>query len=75
MKTYCLFAVLFLAGCASQHAEPPAWILNPQSTYPAAQYLSAVGEGDSRRAAENNAAAGLSRIFESQIFPRILNLL
>ncbi|MBI9020867.1 MAG: LPP20 family lipoprotein [Verrucomicrobia bacterium] len=41
--------------------------MNPKSAYPEAQYLTAIGEGDSRRAAENNAAAGLSRIFESRI--------
>ena len=59
--------LLLLTGCASQPITSPAWLLNPQETYPEGQYLVATGEGDSRRAAENSAAAGLARIFESQI--------
>lgn len=62
-----LLTALLLAGCAPKTGNVPAWLLNPQSTYPAAQYLVSVGEGDSRRAAENSAAAGLARIFESDI--------
>ena len=42
-------------------------MINPQATYAPSQYLVAVGEGDTRRAAENSATAGLARIFESQI--------
>ncbi|MBL7012467.1 MAG: LPP20 family lipoprotein [Kiritimatiellales bacterium] len=59
--------LLLLTGCASQSINSPAWLLSPQEKYPKAQYLVAVGEGDTRRAAENSAAAGLARIFESQI--------
>ncbi|MCF7818502.1 MAG: LPP20 family lipoprotein [Kiritimatiellales bacterium] len=40
---------------------------NPKAAYPENQYLVAVGEGDTRRAAENAADANLSRIFESNI--------
>ncbi len=58
---------LLLTGCASPPQDLPAWLVAPQATYPEAQYLTAVGEGDSRRAAENSAAAGLARIFESRI--------
>ena len=64
---YGALLILLLAGCASRSVDSPAWLLNPQETYPAAQYLVAVGKGDTRRAAENSAAAGLARIFESQI--------
>lgn len=63
----CALALLLLAGCASNPAGPPRWITQPQETYPPSQYLVAVGEGGSRRAAENSAAAGLARIFESNI--------
>jgi hypothetical protein len=45
----------------------PDWVTNPGRRYPAAHYLAAVGSGDSRRAAEDNAVAGLARIFESKI--------
>jgi hypothetical protein len=45
----------------------PSWIENPQSKYPARDYLTAVGVGDTRKSAENNAAANLSLVFESSI--------
>lgn len=63
----CGMLLLFLAGCASHPIDTPAWLVTPQETYSEAQYLVAVGEGDSRRAAENSATAGLARIFESRI--------
>jgi len=62
-----LFMLMLFTGCSSPEQPFPDWIVRPQEKYPEAQYLTAIGEGDSRRSAENNAAAGLSRIFESQI--------
>ncbi len=62
-----LAAVLLLAGCTSEPISPPAWLVNPHEEYPESRFLVAVGEGDSRRAAENSASAGLARIFESRI--------
>jgi hypothetical protein len=63
-----LCSFIFLLGCSAiQNKETPAWVLQPQEFYPRSQYLSAVGEGDTRRAAENSAAAGLARIFKSSI--------
>jgi hypothetical protein len=59
----CLSLVLFLTGCTSA----PTWVENPKTAYPENRYLVAVGEGDTRRAAENTAAANLSRIFEARI--------
>lgn len=47
--------------------EYPDWYLNPQSVYPDDVYLTAVGTGDSRRDAEQQAMASLSQIFESEI--------
>lgn len=67
MKQGILSLALLLAGCATAPNERPAWLLKPQELYPQAQYLVAIGEGDTRRAAENNASAGLARIFESAI--------
>lgn len=60
-------AALALGGCAAPRETRPVWLVNPQSAWPADRYLAAVGEGDSRRAAENSAAAGLARIFESTV--------
>jgi len=59
--------LLFLAGCSTQKQSIPEWVVRPQEKYPQSRYLVAVGEGDSRRAAENSAAAGLSRIFEAKV--------
>lgn len=64
---YLCLAVALLAGCKSYKGDPPTWVFNPKAVYPENQYLVAVGEGDTRRAAENAAAANLSRIFEAHI--------
>ncbi len=60
--------LLGLAGCKSlTGGGTPDWVANPKSVYPENQYLVAVGEGDTRRTAENAAAANLARIFEAHI--------
>ncbi len=61
----CMGAIL-LSGCRLPGQTPP-WVANPKATYPESAYLAAVGEGDTRSAAENAAAANLSRIFEVHI--------
>jgi len=72
-ESFCLKIILptlllSLAGCKSLiGGGTPDWVANPKSTYPESQYLVAVGEGDTRRAAENAAAANLARIFEAHI--------
>lgn len=63
----CAVLLALLAGCSAPKQSVPEWVVRPQEIYPRSQYLSAVGEGDTRRAAENSAAAGLARIFESRI--------
>ena len=59
--------LLLFPGCAGFTSSEPDWVRNPKTAYPEDRYLVAVGEGDTRRAAENAAAANLSRIFESHI--------
>ena len=59
-------SVLLLSGCGTLQREP-AWVANPKTVYPENQYLVAIGEGDTRQAAENAAAGNLSRIFEAHI--------
>jgi len=59
-----LFLALLLTACKTL---PPDWVANPQATYPDSRFLVAVGEGDTRRAAETTADAQLARIFESRI--------
>lgn len=74
MKQFCVHLCLsgilvfpVLAGCKSLIGGTPDWVANPKSVYPESRYLVAVGAGDTRRAAENSAAANLSRIFEAHI--------
>ncbi|MFH0733931.1 MAG: LPP20 family lipoprotein [bacterium] len=47
--------------------DRPNWIDNPNSKYSDAAYLVAIGEGDNRKAAENNATSNLALIFKSDI--------
>jgi len=68
LRTLCsLWLILVLISCSSKTEPAPRWITAPAEIYPPDKYLVAVGSGDTRRVAENNAGAGLSRIFESQI--------
>lgn len=65
---YLCLSVLLLSGCKSlTGGGTPDWVANPKSVYPENQYLVSVGEGDTRRAAENSAAANLARIFEAHV--------
>ena len=62
---YFLFMGVLLGCQTSNH--PPKWIANPYSIYPENKFLVSVGEGDTRRSAENAADANLARIFGAQI--------
>lgn len=63
-----LFLLLFLFALSNIKAQNlPEWINNPSSIYPDINYLVAIGEGDTRKAAENNALSNLSLIFKSDI--------
>lgn len=61
------FAFLFFVMSVVIAQERPTWIDSPQSRYPSSKYLTAVGTGDTRKAAENAAAANLSQIFQATI--------
>ena len=70
-------AVLVLVGCGSSPSpaaqasrggsDLPDWYLNPGEVYPDGTYLVSVGTGDTRRAAEQQAMAGLAQSFEASI--------
>ncbi|MDH3345971.1 MAG: LPP20 family lipoprotein [Kiritimatiellaceae bacterium] len=60
-------SALLISGCKTLTGGTPEWLVNPKAVYPEKVYLAAVGAGDTRRAAENAAAANLSRIFEAHI--------
>ncbi|MCC7430116.1 LPP20 family lipoprotein [bacterium] len=75
MKNITLFLVslvLSLTSCTSaqktkQSENTPFWLENPNKKFPQSLYLTSVGEGDTRKAAEQNAVASLSMIFEATI--------
>ncbi len=55
------------ASGSGSSGDLPEWYLDPQSVYPDEIYLVAIGTGDTRRDAEQQALAGLSQIFEARI--------
>ncbi|MEI6891959.1 MAG: LPP20 family lipoprotein [Pontiella sp.] len=62
-----ILPLLSLSGCLTHPNKEPEWVSNPKIAYPENLFLVALGTGDTRRAAENSAAASLARIFESHI--------
>jgi hypothetical protein len=62
-------ACILLCGCISRPSATriPNWALNPDAHYPAEQYLTAIGEGDTLRAAEANAFNRLAGRFKTDI--------
>lgn len=55
-------------GSGGGGAEPvPEWYEDPKSVYPEEEYLSAIGSGDTRRSAEQDALGSLSQIFEARV--------
>ena len=66
LKLICTgFVIVFLTSCSAQ--TPNNVYSSLEKDYPESRYLSAVGEGDTRKDAEKNASAKLSLIFESNI--------
>jgi hypothetical protein len=55
------------ASSGGGKGEMPDWFLNPQSVYPDNKYMTALGSGDTRRAAEQSALGALSQRFEAKV--------
>lgn len=53
-------------GCAWGQSKP-AWIDGVSPDYPSSQYLTGVGQGDNRAAADDRAYAALARIFKAEV--------
>jgi len=66
-----ILAVIVVFACSVQAKTAkngkPQWLRNPKSVYPENRYLTAVGEGDTRSAAEDMAAGNLAKIFEANV--------
>lgn len=60
--------LILLCGCSwFGGALKPSWVDGMSSDYPPAQYLTGVGQGQSRATADDQAYAALARIFTAQI--------
>jgi hypothetical protein len=64
-KNILLFTLLLVTSCSAQEPGDVYQVL--QNNYPESKYLSAVGEGDTRKEAEKNAMGKIALIFESNI--------
>jgi hypothetical protein len=51
------------SGSVSSSSAGPKWMTDLEADYPQAKYLAAVGSGDSRRGAEDDASGALARLF------------
>jgi hypothetical protein len=60
-----VFPVLLLFSAGLVSAQAPSWYLDREESYPSHFYISAVGEGASRAAAEAAAVAGVSLFFNT----------
>ena len=65
-RTPVILGALLLFGCAWGPSKP-AWIDGVSPDYPSGQYLTGVGEGDNRAAADDRAYASLARIFKAEV--------
>ncbi|MFP4179256.1 MAG: LPP20 family lipoprotein [Spirochaetaceae bacterium] len=55
------------AGGDGGSGEMPEWFHDPQGVYPENQYMTALGSGDTRRAAEQSALGALSQRFSAKV--------
>lgn len=60
------FGETALSG-GSETSGIPSWYLDPETRYPDETYLAAAGSGETRKAAEKEALAGLSQRFETTV--------
>ncbi len=69
-----VFFALVLTGCATAPTAPseraPDWVQGASAVYPPARFLTGVGFGDVRAAAENRAYAAIARVFEIEVQQR-----
>src|SRR3989337_3498205 len=67
----------FLISCTISpafSALKPDWIEGASRKYPAELYLTGVGYGDGRKAAEDSAVAAIARIFQAEIHSKTSEL-
>ncbi len=62
-----IWAITCQAQSAAGRSGPPDWVHSENPRYPRERYLTGVGYGDSRKAAEDEAYAAISKIFQASI--------
>lgn len=62
-----LFLLLFFFTASCIYAKAPAWYEDIENTYPDSKYIAQIGYGKTRQAAEMDAAARISRFFQTKI--------
>ena len=62
-----LLSMILSSPVACWALKMPSWVEDPGRDYADSRYLTGVGSGDSRQAAEDSAYAALSRIFRAEI--------
>jgi hypothetical protein len=67
LLAFCVSAPPAQAQDKAIGADAPQWMFDLNAAYPDADFLAVIGEGDSRREAELDAAGALSKIFVSKI--------
>lgn len=66
-------SLIYLLSACSATPTQPQWLDQPGAAYPENRYLSAIGEGNSREAAEDRALANLAKIFEVAVADRSMD--
>src|SRR3972149_4421911 len=77
LQLSCLVFLSFLMSCTISPAfssSKPDWIEGASRKYHAEQYLTGVGYGDDRKAAEDSAVAAIARIFQAEIHSKTSEL-
>lgn len=64
-------SLVLFTGCASSRGRSaPDWVTGESARYPKDAYLTGVGSGGDRRAAEDQAYTAVSRIFQAEVSQR-----
>jgi hypothetical protein len=66
-KIYVLLFLFFISLPVRAQNNAPGWVNQPNVSYPDISYLTVIGEGHTRKEAENSALSNLAFIFESRI--------
>src|SRR3989304_1022046 len=69
-----LFLLILSISDLAHSASKPDWIEGKSRKYPPEQYLTGVGYGDDRKAAEDSALAAIARIFQAEIHSKTSEL-